>query len=291
MVVSQKASAPSRRSRLPQLRPARALLYLTLLLAGAVFIYPIIWLVSASLKANFEIYREPLKLIPAEVQLDTYQRVFGSTPVVSYLVNSLTYATGGALLTILLSVLCAYGLSRYSFRHKRTLLIVLLAVQLVPGLVRIIPVFVMMSTLGLSDSQLGLVLLYGATGIAYGTWFLKGFVDAVPKELDEAAWIDGASRLRTLGQILMPLLLPGLVTLFILQFIGHWNDYTTASVLLRNPDYLPLTVGTFQLIGPDESDFRLLASAALINIVPVVVMFSIAQRFLISGAAAGAVKS
>jgi multiple sugar transport system permease protein len=141
-----------------------------------------------------------------------------------------------------------------------------------------------------TNDRLGIILLYGAGGVAYGAWFLKGFVDAVPKEMDEAAWMDGASKLRTVWQIILPALLPGVVTIFILQFIGHWNDFAMASVLLRNPELTPLTVGTFRLIGPDESDFRLLASAALINIVPVIVVFSFAQRYLVSGAAAGSVK-
>jgi ABC-type glycerol-3-phosphate transport system permease component len=280
---------PARR-RPAWLRPDRWVLYVLAVLATFIFIFPIVWLVSASLKPNVEIYRAPLQLIPSQIQLDTYQRVLTATPVMRYFANSVLYAAGGALLTIAFSVFAAYGLSRFSFKSKRPLLVALLIVQLVPGLVRIIPVFVMMSSLGLTNDRLGIILLYGAGGVAYGAWFLKGFVDAVPKEMDEAAWMDGASKLRTVLQIVLPALLPGLATMFILQFIGHWNDFAMASVLLRDPELTPLTVGTFRLIGPDESDFRLLASAALINIVPVIVVFSFAQRYLISGAAVGAVK-
>lgn len=283
------ARRPARRRR-PWTQPGRWVLYALAILAAFIFVFPIVWLTSASLKSNVEIFRAPLQLIPNQVQVDAYQRVLTATPVMRYFANSVLYASCGALLTLAFSVFAAYGLSRFSFQAKKPLLAALLVVQLVPGLVRIIPVFVMMSTFGLANDRLGIILLYGATGIAYGAWFIKGFVDAVPKEMDEAAWIDGASKLRTVAQIIMPALLPGLVTLFILQFIGHWNDFAMASVLLRSPDLTPLTVGTFRLIGPDESDFRLLASAALINIVPVILVFSIAQRFLISGAAVGAVK-
>jgi len=149
---------------------------------------------------------------------------------------------------------------------------------------------VMMNSLELINTRHGIILLYGAGGIAFGTWFLKGYFDSIPVALDEAAQIDGASRFRIIWQILLPSIVPGLAALLILQFIAHWNDYTVASILLRNPDLHPLTVGTFNLIGPDESDFRLLAAAALINVVPVILVFSILQRYLVSGLAAGAVK-
>jgi len=156
--------------------------------------------------------------------------------------------------------------------------------------VRVVPLFVMMSSLGLVDKQLGLILLYGVGGIAYGTWFLKGYFDSIPKELDEAAWMDGASKFQTIWQIIMPTILPGLAALLILQFIGHWNDFTTAAFMIRNPELRPLTVGIYTLIGPDETDFRLLSTAALINIVPVIFVFSFLQRYLVSGLSSGAVK-
>jgi ABC-type glycerol-3-phosphate transport system permease component len=289
LAAQQPVRRPTRR-RAAWWRPDRWLLYVLAILAAFIFVFPVVWLISASLKPNVEIFRAPLQLIPSQIQIDTYQRVLTATPVMRYFANSVLYATCGALLTLAFSVFVAYGLSRFSFKWKKPLLTALLVVQLVPGLVRIIPVFVMMSSLGLTNDRMGIILLYGASGVAYGAWFLKAFVDAVPKEMDEAAWMDGASRLRTVWQIILPALLPGLVTMFILQFIGHWNDFAMASVLLRNPELTPLTVGTFRLIGPDESDFRLLASAALINIVPVIIVFSFAQRYLISGAAAGAVK-
>ncbi len=263
--------------------------YLVLSVAALIFIYPIVWMLSASVKSNPEIYRHPLRLIPQEFQFDAYREIFLTTPMLRYLGNSILYAIGGSLLTVFFAMLVAYGLSRYLFRGKRLFLTFLLVVQLVPALVRVIPVFVMMSTLGLVDTRIGIILLYGAGGIAYATWFMKGYIDAIPKELDEAAWMDGASRFRTIWQVLMPSLIPGLAALLILQFIGHWNDYTTASVLLRDPDLVPLTVGTFQLIGPDESDFRLLAAASLINVIPVLVIFTVLQRYLVSGLA-GAVK-
>jgi len=255
-----------------------------------IFVYPIIWLFSTSTKPNWEIYRAPLQLLPSDPQWDVYREIFDSTPMLDYMLNSIMYSLGGSAITMFFSILTAYGLSRYLFRGKRALMLGLLGVQLLPNLVRIIPLFVMMNSLELINTRHGIILLYGAGGIAFGTWFLKGYFDSIPVALDEAAQIDGASRFRIIWQILLPSIIPGLAALLILQFIAHWNDYTVASVLLRNPDLYPLTVGTFNLIGPDESDFRLLAAATLVNVVPVILVFSILQRYLVSGLAAGAVK-
>jgi len=256
-----------------------------------VFIYPIIWLFSVSLKPNFEIYREPLRLIPSDIQFNIYEEIFVTTPIGTYLFNSILYAFGGSVISLTFSILTAYGLSRYLFRGKRALMLGLLAVQLLPNLVRLIPLFIMMTSLNLIDTRHGLILLYGAGGIAYGTWFLKGYFDNIPIELDEAAQIDGASRFRVIWQILLPTIIPGIAALLILQFISFWNDFSVASILIRDQDLLPLTVGTFNLIGPDEADFRLLASAAIVNVVPVIIVFTVLQRYLVSGLTSGAVKS
>lgn len=269
----------------------RVLNYVFGIIVSFFFIYPIIWLLSVSIKPNWEIYRAPLQLIPSDPQVDVYIEIFSTTPIGKYLLNSLLYAISGSTITLCFSIMVAYGLSRYMFKGKRLLMIGLLGVQLMPNLVRLIPLFIMMTALDLINTRYGLILLYGAGGIAYGTWFLKGYFDTIPIDLDEAAQIDGASRFRIIWQILLPSVVPGVVALLILQFIAHWNDFAIASILIRNPDLLPLTVGTFKLIGPDESDFRLLSAAALVNVVPVIIVFSILQRYLVSGLTAGAVKA
>jgi len=268
----------------------RSLLYVIAIASTLVFVFPVVWLISASVKPNVDIYRAPLNLIPSEFDWTTYEKIFRVTPIARYLLNSFLYALGGSAITLFFSVHASYGLSRHIFTGKRTFLTFLLVVQLVPQLVRVVPIYIMMSTLGLVNTQFGLILLYGVGGIAYGTWFLKGYFDSIPKDLDEAAWMDGANKLQTIGQILLPTMVPGLAALLILQFIGNWNDFTMAAVMLRVPDLRPLTVGIYTLIGPDETDFRLLSTAALINIVPVVLVFSFLQRYLVAGLAAGAVK-
>lgn len=264
--------------------------HLLALLASLLFVYPLVWLLSASIKPAWQIFREPLRLIPQDPTLEVYRRIFTATPFPTYLQNSLLYATGGTLLTILVAVVAAYGLSRHEFRGKRLTMVLILTVQLMPGLISAIPVYILMQGLGLFNTQLGIVLLYGAISIPFGIWVLKGYLDTIPRELDESAWIDGAGKLYTLWRILVPVIVPGLASLFIILFVGKWNEFALASVLLREPDNYPLTVGTFTLLGPDESDFRLTAAASLINIVPILLVFLVLQRYLIAGLTAGSVK-
>lgn len=268
----------------------QAMNYSLAILATFIFLYPLVWLVSASVKPNWEIYRYPLQLIPSELQFDVYERLFRTAPFARYMLNSILYSIGGSVLALLFSILAAYGLSRYRFRGKRLTMVLILCVQLIPGLVSMIPLYLMMRWMGLFNTQYGMVLLYSALRIPWAIWVLKGYFDTIPIELDESAWIDGASRFRTIWQVLLPVLVPGLAAAFIIIFIGLWNEFALASVLLREPEYLPVSVGTYVLLGPDESDFRLTAAASLVNIIPVLIIFTILQRYLVSGLAAGAVK-
>jgi ABC-type glycerol-3-phosphate transport system permease component len=269
---------------------SRAFSYLILTVTAAMFVYPLVWLLSSSLKPPFEIYQQPLNLIPSEVRFDAYDEIFRATPLLRYFTNSLLYAVGGTLLSLSFGLLAAYGLSRHEFKGKRLLMIAILALQLIPPLISVIPTYLLMQSLGLYNTRVGIIALYGALSIPWAVWVLKGYFDTLPRELDESAAIDGASRLTTVLRILLPIMVPGLAASFIIIFIGRWGEFALASVLLRNQELYSLTVGTYTLLGPDEQDFRLLAAASLINIVPVLVVFSVLQRYLVSGLASGAVK-
>jgi ABC-type glycerol-3-phosphate transport system permease component len=289
-VIATDRRAGPRRARRQRERARLGLDHLLAIGASLLFVYPLVWLLSASLKPAWQIYRQPLALVPDGATLEVYQRIFLSTPFPIYLRNSLIYATVGTLLTVAVAMLAAYGLSRHEFRGKNVAMVAILTVQLMPALISAIPVYILMQRLNLFDTQMGIVLLYGAVSIPFGVWVLKGYLDTIPRELDESAWIDGASKLYTLWRILVPVIVPGLASLFIILFVGKWNEFAMASILLRDTSLFPLTVGTQTLLGPDESDFRLTAAASLINIVPILLVFLGLQRYLISGLTAGAVK-
>jgi multiple sugar transport system permease protein len=265
-------------------------MHLWALIAATAFIYPLVWMASASLKPNWEIYRAPLNLIPSAPTLDAYIELFRTTPFLAYTLNSVLYSAAGASVSILFGVITAYGFSRNRFAGRQTLMVGILAAQLMPGLIAAIPTYLLMRETGLLNTRLGLILLYGALSIPFAVWVLKGHFDTIPTELDDSARMDGASRLRTLIQIHLPLLAPGLSSLFLILFVQKWSEFALASILLRDSEKYPLSVGTYLLLGPDESDFRLMAAASLVNIIPILVLFLFLQRFLISGLTKGAVK-
>ena len=258
--------------------------------AFTVFVYPLVWLTAASLKQNWEIYREPLSLTSSAPPLDAYVELFRTTPFLLYTLNSLLYAAAGAMVSIGFGIVTAYGFSRHKFPQRKTLMIAILAAQLMPGLIAAIPTYLLMREIGLLDSRFGLILLYGALSIPFAVWVLKGHFDTIPTELDDSARMDGASKLRTLLQIHCPLLLPGISSLFLILFVQKWSEFALVSVLLRDPDKYPLSVGTYLLLGADESDFRLMAAASLVNIIPILTLFVFLQRYLVAGLTKGAVK-
>lgn len=260
------------------------------ILAFVVFTYPIIWLASVSIKQNWEIYREPLSLISSSPTLDAYLELFRTTPFLTYTFNSVVYSSLGALVAIGFGIVTAYGFSRHKFPMRNNLMIIILAAQLMPGLITAIPTYLLMLKLGLLDTEFGLILIYGALSIPFAIWVMKGHFDSIPFEIDDSARMDGASKLRTLFQIHLPLLLPGLSSLFLILFIQKWSEFALASVLLRDPDKYPLSVGTYLLLGADESDFRLMAAASLVNIIPILILFVFLQRYLVAGLTKGAVK-
>lgn len=287
--ASLDARRKAARSLSQRLRPG--LMQVLAITAAIAFVYPLVWMASASFKPNWEIYRAPLRLISQAPTTDAYETLFRTTPFFQYTINSMTYAAFGALISISFALFAAYGFSRHRFRGKHVMLMVILCAQLLPGLVAAIPTYVLMRETGLLDSRTGLIFLYGALSIPFAVWVLKGHFDTIPVELDDSARMDGASKLRTLIQIHMPLLVPGISSLFLILFVQKWSEFALASILIRDPDKYPLTVGTYLLIGPDESDFRLMASAALVNIIPILCLFVFLQRFLVSGLTRGAVKS
>lgn len=264
--------------------------YMIMIIIALVFIYPIIWVFSLSVKPNIEIYRSPLRLIPSSFDISSYIDIFSRTPFITYLVNSFIYSISGMVLTLTLAVLAAYGLSRHFFKGKTVLMFLILIVQMIPGLINVIPIFLLMKNIGLYNSRIGMILLYTGMQLPFSIWVLKGFLDGIPIALDEAAYIDGASKLQTLRKVILPIIKPGLGSTAILIFINCWNEFALGSVILRETAKLPLTVGTYVLLGPDELQWRLIASAALLNIIPILIAFLYFQKYLVAGLSKGALK-
>lgn len=259
-----------------------------------VFLGPLFWTISLSLRPMEELFEFPPRLLPASPTLDAYRDVLANSQILTYLWNSLKFAFTTVVGALLIAIPSAYALSRLRFRgllSRQTAMLAILAVQLISPLVTILPLYRLFSAVGLIDSQLAVMLVYVAIEAPFATWMLKGFLDTVPKSLDEAATMDGCTRLQTLRLILLPVMLPGLASTAILLAIATWGQFLIPYVLLDNSQLYPIGVGILDLQSTtDAVSTHKLAAAAILAILPALLIFAILQRFIVSALTAGAVK-
>lgn len=254
--------------------------------------FPLVWLASTAFKTSAEITSARPTLLPAAPTLGNFREAFEEQALGTAALNSLQVAVASALITVVLAVPAAYVLARYRSPVCAVATGWVVVSQVFPLVLVIIPIFLLVRSVGLYDSRTGLVLVYVVWSLPFALWMLRGHVRAIPVELEEAAGVDGASRLRTLREIVLPLLVPGIVATATFAFLSAWNEFFFALVLMKSPDLatLPLTLQRFT--GTEgAARFGPLAAASLLATVPGLVFFALAQRRLATGALSGAVKS
>ncbi|GAA4492497.1 carbohydrate ABC transporter permease [Actinoallomurus oryzae] len=263
----------------------------------AVFVvsaFPVFWMVSTAFKPNQEIFSSTPHPVPFHPTLRHFDFVLnGGIAGVSfwhYFVNSLAVAVGTVLVSGLLALLAATAVARYRFRFRTTFLIVLLVVQMVPCEALVIPMFIDLKRLELLNSLIGLMVVYIGFALPFGTWMLRGFVAAVPRELEEAAALDGAGPIRTFFRILLPLVAPGLVATSIFSFITAWNELIFAYTFLKDQDKATLPIMLQFFFGRSGNDWGPIMAASTLLTLPVIAFFLVVQRRMVSGLVAGAVK-
>jgi len=272
--------------------PAATVFQYTALFALMFFLaFPLLWMLSTSFKGPRELVALIPSLIPVNPTIDNYFTAFREQDLVRSATNSLQLSLGSAILTVLVALPAAYGLARHASVLRRFTMSWILVSQIFPLILIIIPLFLILKTLHLLDSLSGLLVVYLVWSLPFTLWMLQSYVKAIPIELEEAASIDGAGRLRILRSIVLPLLAPGLVVAALFAFISAWNEFFFALVVLQSAELytLPLTLARF--IG-SEGVVRLgpLAAASFIATLPSLVFFSFIQRHLRSGLLTGGVK-
>jgi len=248
------------------------------------------WMILTSLKPQAELSTWPLTYWPREPTLQHYSDLIARTNFAGSLGNSLIIAIGASLLGLGVSIPAAYAFSRFRFRGRQGLLTGFLVINMFPVVLLIIPLFLMMRRLGLIDSFLGVILGHSTFSIPFAIWLLTSYFNAIPKDLDEAAMIDGASRLQTIRLIILPLLMPGVVTAGIYIFITSWNEYLFA-MMLSGQAVRTVTVALQLFIGEFTIQWGLLTAGGTLIALPVTFLFLLVQRRLVGGLTAGAVKS
>ena len=272
-------------------RRATVLQYAALFGFIAFLSFPLLWMLSTSFKGPRELVALTASLIPVVPTLENYGTAFGEQDLVQSAANSIQLSLGNAILTVLVALPAAYGLARYATILRKATMGWILVSQIFPLILIIIPLFLILKTLHLLDSLSGLLIVYLVWSLPFTLWMLQTYVKAIPLELEEAASIDGAGRLRILRAIVLPLLAPGIVVAALFAFISAWNEFFFALVVLQGQEHftLPLTLARF--IG-SEGVVRLgpLAAASLVATLPSLVFFTVIQRHLRSGLLAGGVK-
>jgi putative chitobiose transport system permease protein len=267
-----------------------AVLQMALLLALALLtLLPLLWLVSTSLKGPSEdIFTGLPGLLPAQPSLEAYGRLFRDHPMGTYLFNSMVVSGLAVVANLLFSSLAAYPLARLEFRGRGIVLAVVVATVLIPFQVVMIPLYVLMVKIGLRNSLMALVLPQATT--AFGIFLLRQSFLAVPKELEEAARMDGCSSIGEWWNVLIPAARPDLITLGLLTFIGTWSDFLWPLIILDEPDRYTLPLGLQQLASSFSLDWRLVAAGSVISILPVLALFVLLQKTILPTATADAVK-
>ena len=269
----------------------RLLLYALMIFIALLVILPLLWMVSTSLKPKSQWFSQTIDWIPRTITLENYQKLLAnpSTPIVRWFFNSLGVATVTTALVLAVDSLAAYAYARLEFPGRKVLFAILLATLFLPGIMFLIPNFLTVYKLGLLNNYGG-VILPGLAGV-FGVFFLRQFFESLPKELEEAAAIDGANLFQTFYKIALPLSKPALATLGILTFLGSWNDFLWPLLILRDRSLQTLPPGLSTLQGAYTSEYGLMMAGAVIVALPVLVLYLLLQRFIVQSVASTGLKS
>jgi multiple sugar transport system permease protein len=278
-----RARSIARRRWLP-----RAPLYLALTAVAALMLFPFGWMIATSLTSDSQLFVTPPQLIPAPLVPDNYVRVAEAFPIGRFLVNSLLVAGISTALQVGTSAMAAYAFARLRFRGRDVLFLVYLATLMVPLQVIIVPLFIEMRFLGLVNTYPGLIL--PAIASAFGTFLLRQAFLSLPRELDEAAFIDGASHWTVFRRIVLPLAGPALATFGIFAFMASWNSFLWPLVVTSSQDLFTLPVGLSNLHGRYSTAWNLVMAGSTISVIPIVIVYVIAQKHVIRGVALSGIK-
>ena len=265
------------------------LAYFGLALALLQAMGPVVWLLLGSLKSRPEFYADPWGL-PRAWLLRNYASAFATARVGDYVVNSAIVVSLGLAILLLCSATTAYALARFSFPGRDAVLALILMTMMVPPDILTVPLFLTLRSLGLLGSFTGLAFIYAVGGFGMSVFLLRGYFLGVPVELEEAARLDGAGTLRVLWHVLLPMAMPGFLSVVIIQAIGMWNDLYLAFVFLRDPKMATVPLGLLNFFRRDSIDWPQLLAALAILTVPVLFIYALAQRRFVEGITSGALK-
>jgi ABC-type glycerol-3-phosphate transport system permease component len=262
--------------------------------AGLIFfgvwtVLPLYWIVATSIKPNLLIYREP-SLVPSQVTAEHFVFVLTKTPFLLYVRNSVLVTLVTTSLAIIIGTLAAYAITRLTFRGRPWVARSVVVTYLVPGSLLFIPMFQVIYSLGLIDNIVGLMVTYLTFTVPFATWMMIGYFRNVPSELEDAALVDGCSRLQALARIMVPIALPALAVVALFAFTLSWNEFLYALVFIGSDSQKTLTLGLIGLVRGDTFPWGPMMAASLLGALPPTLVYIVSQRWVVAGLAAGSVK-
>lgn len=265
-------------------------LYAAVAVYLAFALFPIFWTLKISLTPQDLLYSEGITLWPSRVTLENFRTVLAVSDFPRYFANSVVVSVATALLVTIIATLAGYAMSRFAFRGKALVGISLLLTQTFPLVMVIPPIYRIMGQLGLTNSLTGLIIIYTAFNTAFATFLMQSFFDGIPKDLEEAAMIDGCTRSQAMRRIIVPLTLPGMGATLGFVFTAAWSELLFALMLISSEEQKTFAVGLLTFIGKFAVDWGQMMAASVLALIPVCIFFAFLQRYLVTGLTAGAVK-
>ena len=268
-----------------------AVRYIILIILALFIIVPVLWMISTAFKTEAETDSPNPIWIPSVISLESFKKFWGLYNFGKMTINSLIACLGSMIICTACSCLAGYGVTRFRFKGKKTFMGFLLVTQMFPSVMLVVPFYSVLTKYHLTNSLLGLIIVYAATNIAFSTWMMTSYFKTIPVELDEAARVDGASSFLIFRKIILPLTIPGIAAVAIFVLINGWNEYMYSSVLISKDSLKTLTVGIVSLNTQNQVHWNDMMAASSVSCIPLIILFLCFQKYFIAGMTNGAVKS
>ena len=265
--------------------------YLILIMLSLFIIVPVLWMVSTAFKGEAQTYSPTPVWIPSPISLNSFKKFFGLYSFGKMTRNSLVTCLGSMVICTACACFSGYGVTRFQFRGRKQFMAFLLVTQTFPSVMLVVPFYAVLSTYHLTNSLLGLTIVYAATNIAFSTWMMTSYFETIPVELDEAARVDGANSFTIFWRIVLPLTVPGIAAVAIFVLINGWNEYMYSSILISKDALKTLTVGIVSLNTQNQVHWNDMMAASTMSCLPLIILFLCFQRYFIAGMTSGAVKN
>ncbi|MCY6484872.1 sugar ABC transporter permease [Clostridium aestuarii] len=266
------------------------LIYVILIIGCILSLYPVLNILSIALRPGNSIFSSSLKIIPDGATFENFKQAFIKYDLLEWLIHSLIVSGCAALFSVIVSITAAYAFSRFEFRGRKMGMSLLLVTQMFPATMMLLPLYIMLIKLGLTNRYIGLIIVYVSTSIPFNIWMLKGYFDTIPKSLEESAYVDGASIMTAFYKIILPLAKPSVALTALFSFMAGWSEYIVARVIINDSGKLTLPVGLVNMQGQFSTDWGIYSAAALITAIPVMILFVALSKYLVGGLTVGSVK-